>query len=577
MAVEIGPDVRLALYLAEGGRHRLLTVGEAPSTMDAPDFDLTPGLAAAWRGALDRAGPYAYPTDGALPSPERVPPVQVITGPGLTVGPTAFVVGNLVARDLERLEATIAGVGFQILGRATTAVRAFRERVDGPAALDVIAAQAPAAIVIALTDDASGESLDYITDLLIGGLAGRETGYMPTIVLLYAGMPEARNSARLEQHFPLKLRTVVGGSPSEPMEMGGPRALLAEVAHSLRWRSFAGLVVPPGLAAARIVPSTEALQAAVRELATQQDLNVAAIALESSQVTAAGFQNGAPALAHFGALDRPGRPLHLGLHTPLERVARWLPDEPLPQALRALVLNRTSRPATAPGSVAELQIEHAIWTTAAREALRDSPQGRSPLDNNMLDLLVLTGGGARTAARPIQAALLLINAVEPWGVTQLATDLPSCLALSGALILANLRVAVESSLTPLGTCVAPRGQGKSGEPAVVVEVHPRSGPTIEREVVAGMLDVIQWDPGAPADVRIWPASKFDIGLGNGRPAQLRSPVEAGLAGLIIDARGRPLAWPDDPDQRRARLSQWYRAVNAYPAPDPRRSEFAHVR
>ena len=149
-------------------------------------------------------------------------------------------------------------------------------------------------------------------------------------------------------------------------------------------------------------------------------------------------------------------------------------------------------------------------------------------------------------------------------MAQLAIDPTSSLAMQGALARTGARVAIESTLVPLGVCVAPRGRAKAGEPAVLVDVRPSSGARIEREVSAGALDVIQWDARVPAEVRIWPQPRFDMGLGNGRPARLKASVGSGLVGLIVDARGRPLVWPDEPDERQARLQQWLRSMDAFP-------------
>ena len=95
-------------------------------------------------------------------------------GRGLAPGPSCFVVSNLVARDLEALEASLTDREFAVLGRATTAVREFRDRIDGPSTIDVIAAQRPNIVVVALTEDRDGQGLDYMADLLVGGLAGRD-------------------------------------------------------------------------------------------------------------------------------------------------------------------------------------------------------------------------------------------------------------------------------------------------------------------------------------------------------------------------------------------------------------------
>ncbi len=567
-ALELGPELRLGVYVPGGAGHRLLTIGAAPSTLDAPHFDLTPAYEEAVAAVERSAGSYAFarPPYGESLA-ERAARVAALTGSGIAGRPTVFLVGNLVARDLEALVRVLDEAGLAMAGRATTAVRAFRDRVDGPSVVESIAAQTPDVIMVALTDD-TGEGLDYVTDLLVGGLAGRESGYAPIVVLLYSGTPDSQATARIERAFPLYVRQVRGGAPNEPMDMGAPLTAIADVSRRLRARAFAGRVVPDQIARARSVPFTSALEASTRRLALGQRLDTAVASLEHDSVTVVSYARGVSEIGRFGAGGQPERPFHLGLQTPIERVARWAADEPLPQAQRAFVLNRTAHPSAVPATVAELQLMHATWITAVSESLQASSDGHRLLEDGRIDLAVLTGLGARCVGRPVQAALLLINALQPSGVTQLAVDTPSALAMSGALLEADVPVEVESSLAPLGLCVAPRGQAKAGETGVVVEVHPENGAAIEREVSPGTLDVVQWDPGLEASIRVWPGPRFDMGLGAGRPAELKTHVQTGTAGLIIDARGRPLGVPEDPDGRRAHIQQWHRAVDAYAAPSP---------
>jgi hypothetical protein len=49
--------------------------------------------------------------------------------------------------------------------------------------------------------------------------------------------------------------------------------------------------------------------------------------------------------------------------------------------------------------------------------------------------------------------------------------------------------------------------------------------------------------------------------------QLEAPthVRGGLAGLIVDARGRPLALPNDGRRRQERLREWLVALRVIPA------------
>ena len=575
MVIDLGPYVRAGVYARDPGGYRILAVGSAPSTLDAPHFDLTPAFESALDDVAARAGSFAFPQPphhGDLV--DRAPDIAAVTGDEAIRRPTAFLLGNLAQRDLDELTGAITQAGFEQIGLATTSIRAFRDGVDGPTALEVILSRMPDAIVVALTDDDTGESLEYTVGLLSGGLAEHESGYLPRVVLLYGGVPEPTACDRLKAALPTTVFQVYGGSPTEPMDMGTPLAALQDAARAALRRGSADRVVPTTVSRATQVPRATALEAAAHRLSASQELDVAVVSFDYGDVTAVTVRNETSTVTQLRSERAQGRPFHLGLRTPVERVARWTADEPLPETLQVFVLERTAQPTALPSTSPELQVMHAIWTAAAREAFSESGGGGSRLPS--VDLAVITGDITRTLARPVQAALVLLNSLETAGVTQLALDASNALAMSGCLLHRGLAAAVESSLVRLGACVALRGDASLGNAAVAVEVHPAGASVIEREVTAGSMDVIQWDADVEAEIRIWPAPEFDAGLGFGRPVHLHAPLAAGSIGLVIDARGRPLVWPDAPDARQAWVAQWHRALNAYPAARPRREEPAHV-
>ena len=572
MVMDLGPCARAGIFTRGPGGYRILAVGAAPSTLDAPLFDLTPAFEGALADARARAGSFAFPQPPHdAPPAERAPPIAAVTGDDVVGGPTVFLMANLGQRDQEELTRTLAEAGLEPIGQAATAVRAFRERVDGPAALEVIVSQMPDIIVVALAGDDSGESLDYVVDLLVGGLAGHESGYLPRVVVLYSGLPDAAACERLQSALPTTVFQTHGGSPDEPLDMGTPLAALQNAARAVRRGLAADRVVPLSVSRAPQVSRGAALSAAAQALGAGQELDVSVLSFDYGDVTAVTVRDDAPTVTRLGSERLHGRPFHLGLHTPIDRVARWTAEEPLPEVLQVFVLERTAHPGALPATSSELQLAHAIWTAAARDALRGSGGRSQPPP---VDLAVITGDITRTLARPVQAALVLINSLETAGVTQLALDASNALAMSGCLIEAGLPAAVESSLVRLGTCAALRGDASLGNAAVAVEVQPAGAAVIEREVTAGSIDVIQWDADSEAAVRIWPAPEFDAGLGYGRPVHLHAPIVAGNIGLVIDARGRPLVWPDAPDARQAWVAQWHRALNTYPVARPRHREAA---
>lgn len=66
------------------------------------------------------------------------------------------------------------------------------------------------------------------------------------------------------------------------------------------------------------------------------------------------------------------------------------------------------------------------------------------------------------------------------------------------------------------------------------------------------------DPEA-AEIVVTPARGFDVGEGKGK--EVRRTVQGGVAGVIIDTRGRPLQLPGDDNARLTKLREWLRAMN----------------
>ena len=72
--------------------------------------------------------------------------------------------------------------------------------------------------------------------------------------------------------------------------------------------------------------------------------------------------------------------------------------------------------------------------------------------------------------------------------------------------------------------------------------------------------IVQLDSNEPerAEALIEPTRNFDVGEGKGRPRTVTAT--GGIVGIIIDARGRPLALPTDETVRIAKLKSWLNAM-----------------
>jgi hypothetical protein len=250
----------------------------------------------------------------------------------------------------------------------------------------------------------------------------------------------------------------------------------------------------------------------------------------------------------------------------LENILRWLPFDMEVAEARNIIANKQLRPTTIPQTRRELLVEQAIAREALRLTLAEAQQrwlGKPSAPYSelspFLDLIVGGGGVLAHAPHYGQAALILLDVLQPIGVSSLALDVISMSAPLGATALveplATVQVMERDGFLPLGTVVAPVGTAREGEIALQLKITYDDERTLEVEVPCGSLEVLPLPPGHKATLELRPTHKFDIGLGaKGKGAT--TELEGGALGIIIDARGRPLSLPATREERQAKIQEW---------------------
>jgi uncharacterized protein (TIGR01319 family) len=266
-------------------------------------------------------------------------------------------------------------------------------------------------------------------------------------------------------------------------------------------------------------------------------------------------------------------------------IARWLPFELDEFELRNRLRHKMIRPTTIPQTYEDLLIEHAVAREALRlafdhhkslarglvgvqtqrtigEALTQEAAGQTLVKMMELDMIIGSGGVLSHAPDRRQSALMMLDAYQPEGVTVLTVDsifmMPHLGVLSEHHPEAAAEVFERDCLVRIGTCIAPVGVGKVGEPCVRL-----TGNGLDERVAFGELRVIDFDAAKVTEIAIEPARGFDVGGGKGKrvvatPFDAASSskfarLERGMVGLIVDCRGRPLAMPDSGTERRQQL------------------------
>jgi hypothetical protein len=269
-------------------------------------------------------------------------------------------------------------------------------------------------------------------------------------------------------------------------------------------------------------------------------------------------------------------------------ILRWVHFDMDERDLRNRVKNKMIRPTTIPQTLEALVFEQAV----AREALRlayvqhkafattlkgvqqqrsvgdtfsQGLSGQTIVDNMKLDLLVASGGVLSHAPRMHQTVMLLIDAFEPEGFTELAKDsifmMPHLGVLAQVHPQASLEVFERDCLIRLGTCVAAKGTGKPGKPCFRFSVQS-SAVNDSGQLMYGDLRLLPLAHDETATVIVEPERGFDVGAGPGKKVERQ--VRGGTVGLVLDARGRPLELSEKREVGRQKIQQWVKALALYP-------------
>jgi hypothetical protein len=251
------------------------------------------------------------------------------------------------------------------------------------------------------------------------------------------------------------------------------------------------------------------------------------------------------------------------------------------------LMNKMIRPTTIPQTLEDLIVEHSV----AREALRlglkhhrsiatrlkgiqvqrtisdmfEQALSESYIDMMIIDICAGTGGLLSHAPRRVQSMLILTDAWLTEGITRMMQDsvfmMPHLGVVSTVYRDAAWNVFDKDCLLRLGTSIAAKGQAKFGELVMDIDITMPDGETINEQMMLGDLKLIKLSPDEEADVVVTPAKQYDIGAGPGE--SLEATVQGGVAGLLLDARGRPMYFPEEDSKRKELLLSWFKATEMY--------------
>jgi uncharacterized protein (TIGR01319 family) len=385
--------------------------------------------------------------------------------------------------------------------------------------------------------------------------------------MIYAGNAELRQQVAEIVGGDIEMRAVDNVRPK--MELENPGPLQAEVEELYRQRKMErvpGYGTLANWSDVPVLPAAKAFAHSIQYLSQLDGINVLGVNVGGATATAAAVVDEQLDLTIRSDLGLSYNVTRLLEEVAIESILRWLPFEMEPAEVQNAIVNKALHHRTLPQTRQDLLLEQAL----AREILRllvaslssRWPMGVSRHHPGLLPKFhLIVGGGGVLSNVPNygQAALILLDALQPVGVSGFALDKVGLVAPLGAVAMVNPMAAAQTmeydALLNLGTVVAPVGTAREGEIALTFKIEYEDGRSLEVEVPYGSLEVIPLAPGKTATLELRPTRRFDVGLGTKGQAGT-TKVEGGIIGIMIDARGRPLPIAEDPEVQREKMQRW---------------------
>jgi len=595
LAVDCGAVfTKVSLLGLVEGQYRLMACGEAPTTVQLPQLDIAEGIIQAIQTIEFITGRHFIDENKQVISPERTngDGVDLFISTVSAGDPLRLVVMGGVSPALEHLaRQAISGLYAYMYVVPSPSYIAATSSATGPSGSSFVGGVAgswtperiaqewarqlehmhelrPEVVLIVGQADGPGgpAALQEACQLLVRSTREPSAhGVMPRpYAVIYAGASQYVEAVRR------MLQGIADVNHFDPLISQAQLGQISVVLGALHERNVIQQL--PGYQRLRVwsksipIASAISLSSLVRFLAQHYSMNVAAVDAGGATTTVmlAGEKGGFLPNVNCGVGVGPGIG-NLFQQAGWQRIARWLPFGVSEEQIRQFVLNRMAHSHGLPTNLWELQVIQAF----AREAIAltfEAARSNSVEWPNS-DLILATGGVLAHAPKYGQIAMMLLDALQPRGVTSLLIDramlVPQLGAVATVAPIAAVQVNENDAVSyRLGTCVIPFGGLHPGQPAVTVGLEYRDGKQVTIDVIAGSIEVIPLGVNEQALLTLFPAPTVDVGLGPGERARAAEEIDGGLIGLIIDARGRPLILPSNEAERQARLLQWAQALGA---------------
>ncbi|GAB4270233.1 MAG: glutamate mutase L [Candidatus Promineifilaceae bacterium] len=535
------------------GTYRLIGRSTVPTTIISPWLDVMEGVQQGIRRVTQTTGRTLIGDSGRLIRPTRqngsgIDAFGAVVSAAEPV--TIFLVGLFDDVSIASARRAIHTIYAREVGTISLSdTRSESDQVEA-----ILQSQPDVILVVGGTDGGAEARLKQLIETVSLGIHVLAEIKRPQVI--YAGNRKLREYVQQKLGVYANVQVANNVRPSlENENIGDTARLLTEIYEDLKVSKLPGFQELHDWSTLPVTTAVHAFKHTVEYFANLYQDAVLGIDLGSNQVTLIEANPDSCQLYINSQLGM-GAPIEnvLTAVSP-EKIASYMPTEISSQQITDTIYNKALTPHTIATTQTDIQLEQAIAKMILQKAATKSGLGRR---EEGYRLVIARGATLTQTARPGQALLTILDALMPTGIFAVLLDKYNALPALGAIArhhpLSVVQALNAGVLTDLGWVIAPAGRAPFGQKAVHVTMESESSTRLEIEVGYGSLEILPLAPGHKATVTIKPEKRFDVGFGPGKSKKLA--LSGGAVGIVVDARGRPLRYPANPEKRQEIIRQW---------------------
>jgi len=568
LALDIGSvTTRAALFDVVEGHYRFVASGQSPTTANAPIRDISEGARHAIENLQTVTGRKFLDENQQL----IMPPVD---GAGVDTFTATLSAGPAIKTAVVGLLEGVSLDSIQRLARTTytnvVETIGLNDARKPEMEIDSLLHLHPDLILIAGgTDGGAERSLQRLIEIV--GLACYLMPADKRPAVLYAGN---QSLVAEVQKTLTPLTSSISISPNlrpgvDIEDLQPAQRVLADLYTSVRSRQMKGVDELDNWSGNTLMPTASAIGRVVRFLSQVYDSSkgILGVDLGASAATVAASFGGELTLGVYPQLGLGEGLASLLRYTSLDEILKWIPLEIPADTVRDYLSQKSLYPMSLPATPEDQTIEQAVARQCLHVALKSAGKDFSNKARRAAAGLtsyfepILAAGSVITRAPTFgQSLLILLDAIQPVGITNLILDQNNLLPGLGTAATRNsilsIQVLESGAFLGLATVVSPYVNARLGTPILNARLQLQNGNESRLEVKQGALELMPLPIGQTGRLYLQPYHHADLGFGPGLTRDAGVAVTGTALGVVIDARGRPLRLPADQAKRREMIKKW---------------------